>query len=348
MENFIKNVMISDSIANNVYFSTMHYYNNAVNWVENAHLYLSPTIALAANIKYNIFEFTLNLSINPIIVFNILIYANSHKNANANDFLDCIHAILQKINLETHCTDNNYNNFVNFKATKHIERNKNDIFLMEMALVIGMINKNFNKMLELSLEFVKLISDNTIKILSFITMSMMSHYAMLYYTTNDKTYSKNKWIDLIIDFYLNNLLTEHKIINYIEKKKFILMLINYRSYLTNSKNDDLLTHLRMEDIGHFYCNPLDISHKFIPGSTSDQLLLIVYDDLMITNDCYGNMSANSFVYAQTRNINIIGAFLSNLIYKNDKLYKSFYNMKIDKNVISSIVENISSIIEHTE
>jgi hypothetical protein len=351
MDNIIKNLVVTDSIAKTMYDITCEYITDPFYNVKNAYYNLTPLLIVQANFLFNIYE---DIAVKPTIEFLILMnlletYSNDKtKNNNVkydeNKIIDTINEIFKNIKLEYYETYRDLITFKNyFNNNKNIDKTLNDTFLMNVAIFIGIINQNLDETLNLASKFIEKITDNDIKKLSFISLTIFCHYCYKFFM-KDKNYSKEKWIGYLIDLFIEKIIDKYITVDLANKKKFIFMLIKYKSDIDDSKLP-ILPHLRINKLSNYFCTPIAETIDYCPGNTSDQLLLLSYDFFTLSKTWISNMTYNCLIYGDVRNVNLFGSFFYNMTHPNDDMYKLFKKMNIDKRSdINEMISILSKIL----
>lgn len=345
MDNIIKNLIITDTIAEQSDKINNSLALQEIHQTPKAYYYLIPWLILNSNIKNNIFDYTINSSI-PLImflkVFELVI--------NKNNLSTAIDEVLNNIQLNNYQHYHNIASYNNYKNNHTFDKEINDTFLLEISAVIALLISDYKKMLKTSSEFITSITNNDIKKLSFVSLSILMFYAKTFYLTIDDSYNQSKWIDLLLDQFLNYTIDKYINVNYTEKKKFTLMLISYKSHINNKSSDILLPlpHVRISSLENIFCDKLNKNHYFIPGSTSDQVLLISFDFFITADNWFGNLTNNCLTYCQNRHINLFGSLFYYLVNKNTIIYDKFLKFNLVDDEIVDLIDLFNSIINHTK
>jgi len=340
MDNIIKNLIVTDSIAENNMTTIDSIIQRNVLYGIKSYYYLTPWIIMSASVNENIFETNIKPTIHLLMLFNLLDIINKHKNQVTLDVLILfIDDVFKNINFD------NYNNYHDIKTYEQyvidinsINKQENDIFLMEISIVISIVESDYENMLNLSSQFIKKITNNGIKILSFISLSILMYYAKKYYLNKNNS-DPEKWLDMLLDQFLNSTIDKYiNDIQYTDKKKFTLMLINYKSHMPDKNDDEYipLSHVRIEHLENIFCDKIDEKNNYIPGSTADQLLLISYDFFINAKNWYGSLTSNCLSFCQTRCVNLFGSIFYYFVNKNVVMFNKFDKIKLDNDIIVTI------------
>ena len=351
MDNIIKNLAVTDSIAKTMYDITCQYISDPFYNVKNAYYNLTPLLIVQTNFLLNIYE---DIGIKPTIEFLILMnlfetYCNDkikYKNIeyDENKIIEIINEIFTNIKLEHYETYRDLNTFTNYFNNKNIDRTQNDTFLMNVAIFIGLMNENLDNTIILSSKFIEKITDNDIKKLSFISLTIFCHYCYKFFMKNEGNYSKEKWISHLIDLFIQNIIDKYITIDLANKKKFMFMLIKYKSDIDDTSLP-ILPHLRINKLSNHFCTPIVDTVDYCPGNTSDQLLLLSYDFFILSDSWLGNMTYNCLIYGDARNINLFGSFFYNMTHPKNEMYKLFKKMNIDgRSDITEMISILSKIL----
>jgi hypothetical protein len=374
MDNIIRNLIVSDTIAEHSIesynaYSVLELYQDSY-----AYYYLTPWLVMKASVINNIFDYAIKPTIQLLILFNVIdLIHKSKKKINSDDILLFVDEVFLNIKLENYSHYYDIETYRDYKNNKIFNRNINDTFLLEISIVIALVTSNFDDMLKLSSEFIIKISDNDIKKLSFISLSIFMFYAKTYYINNDSESNnnsesksdndgesdsnnnknnnctkceKNKWIDLLLDQFLSSHIDRFIKVKYVNKKKFTLMLINYKSQLDEKAVyiSVPMPHIRIKNLENIFCDKLGEDHRYIPGSTSDQLLLLSYDFFVTANNWYGNLTNNNLSYCQTRFVNLFSSLFYYITNKNINMHNKFSNINLFEDDIENTIVLFNSFI----
>jgi hypothetical protein len=336
MNNIIKNLVTTDSVAKTMYDITSKYIEDPFYNVKNAYYNLTPLLIVQANFLLNIYD---DIDVKPTIEFLILMnlletYCNDKINNSSvkydeNKIIETINDIFKNILLEHYSTYRDLNTFTNyFNNNENIDKSINDTFLMNVAIFIGLINENLEETIHLASRFIEKITDNDIKKLSFISLTIFCYYCYKSFIDSNDIYSKEKWISHLIDLFIQNIIDKHIDVNIVNKKKFIFMLIKYKTDIDDGKLH-LLPHQRINRLNYHFCTPIAETKDYCPGNTADQLLLLSYDFFVSSESWIGNLTYNCLVYGDARNINLFGSFFYNMTHPKDDMYKMFKKINMD-------------------
>lgn len=214
---------------------------------------------------------------------------------------------------------------INFKNCK-INKFANDTFLLEVALAIYEYSDEFNELLNNLCKYITTITNNTIKILSFISLGIFS-----YYCKNINKYPVNNWMNLLVQFYMSKDLDSYLIKNNITidnliKTKFIFMLVKYENEYKNNNTYYNIHKICYLD-GCFIQNLKNTKYN-LAGTSADQLLIIVYDIIVNIRPWFQVLINTCFNYVETKRVSFITSWFYFNLNPNSNMYKYFTN--IDK------------------
>ncbi len=339
-KSFEKNIIITDMISNkfNIVFDDDNDMANL--YTKNAYYIVTPNIIMEhfTSTEDNIFTETnfFGPTICSSILFNCLIELDSY---NYDNIIKLLKKTINKFDLNKHIyldTEADwYNNFLK----DNINKFSNDCYLMEMSIFIAITAKTIDELIENAYNFVSNISENSIKILSFINMSIIMFFSKKYLADNKSLYKPNKWINLLIDLYINNII-DNKITNknhLSEKRKMLFMLIKY----SESKYSNLdFPHEKIKNLDNCFVTKIENTEKFIPGMTADQCFLMSINIFYTVNTWLGIISHTALSYINVKHITLLSSWL--YFSNNDiDMHNSFNNILNKIKDIDEFSNNIS-------
>lgn len=236
---------------------------------------------------------------------------------------------------------NMYNTYVS-ASNEDDYKHKNDIFLMEIALLISYNATTFDDNLKKLSEFVNKISDNSIKILSFISIGIFGYYAKIYSLSEDNLYKKEKWMNRLIDLFMDGGIKKYlNNIDNNEYKKFMFMIIKY-SVISESINMTI-PYARINKIAECFISSLDEEYDYIPGYTADQLFIITYDLFVSSHNWLLFLTSASMIYTELLHVNIIMSWYYFILNKED--ISKYFNIKGPDDNMNMYIGNASDITQ---
>lgn len=348
MNNFVNNLLITDYCA----FRTNCRAEELYKSYKSPDMYniISPNIILYS-ILNNLFTIDMKITNNTFIL-NLLFYVLVDIKDNVDLDLNLIIKKHIKIILEfidkkrskneyiPYMNDNEYNIYKSFLLDDY-DKNSNDVFLMEIALVISILSNSFEDNLIRLSNFITSISTNDIKILSFISIGIFAFYAKEYKLTNNNLYKKEKWMNRLMDILLDGVIKKYiKNIDNNTYKKFIFMITKY--VVIEKTNSIKMSYMRIDSIKTCFITEIDTINN-IPGYTSDQLLLIAYDLFVNADNWLMFITSSSLLYTELKHVNIIMSWYYFLLNDND-MYKKFDLIGTDEE-LEIISQNINEMTE---
>jgi len=368
IDNFIKNIMVCDSIAQKIFndYITNKTLLNTMNGRPNMYYLIGSNIIIATMLdKKNIFEYRGGQT---IVLKNLLqciedILNNKTKltlgktkltsgkieltsNKNICSFKTIKKSLidnLENINYKNGFLEDESNKYIDFYKNNIYKTDFNDTLFLELALAISLFHSNIDSLIENLVEVIKELSSSTIKILSFISIGIFAFFAKKYAFTKDESYKPKKWMNILVDMFMDKTIDKYITIDLdsIEKKKFIFMIIKYVSS-TNHNNDDY-PHQRIRDLNDCFCIPIEKLEKYIPGYSADQSFILSYDFFLEINNWLNLITYNCLTYTEIKHINIISSWYYLLINNDLNIYSKFNVFKNDidiNNLINLIKINI--------
>lgn len=336
MDNFIKNIMVCDSIAQKIFnnYIANKTLLNTMNGRPNMYYLIGSNIIIATMLeKKNIFEYKGGQT---VVLKNLLqCIEGILNNKNICSFIVLKESLIDNlgnINYKNGFLDDETNKYIDFYKNNIYKTDFNDTLFLELALVISLFHSNIDSLIENLVEIVKELSLSTIKILSFISIGMFAFFAKKYAFTKDKTYEPKRWMNILVDMFIDKTIDKHITIDLdsIEKKKFIFMIIKYISS-TNHNNDDY-PHQRIRDLNDCFCIPIEKLEKYIPGYSADQSFILSYDFFLEINNWLNLITYNCLTYTEIKHINIISSWYYLLINSDLNIYNKFNVLKNDMNI----------------
>lgn len=295
---------------------------------------ISPNIILYS-IYDNFLELDLTKSNTSFVFFSLMkTFETLSKQINdvtADSLMDIINPIVKEtyeyrnnneknISYMSDVENNIYNLFITNDETTYTD---NNVFLMEIALLISFYAKTADENLKNLSEFVNKISKNSIKILSFISIGIFAYYAKMYSITNDNLYKKEKWMNRLIDLFMDGSIKKY--LNYIdnnEYKKFMFMIIKYT--VTVESIDLVVPYSRINKIKQCFLTEFQELYDHIPGYTADQLFLITYDLFTSSHNWMLMLASSSMLYTELSHMNIIMSWYYFML--NDEDVSKYFNI----------------------
>lgn len=325
MENIIRNLIVTDVIANhNVKY---HKQLEELQYITTGYHIFSPNFIIAAMTTHNIFEIQgqpslvlkIFLSCIEEIIKNNIVITNKIINENIINFIQ-LNGIGENNEISFFGYDKiYYDSFLN----KKINKKNNNIFLLEIAILISLFIDDFDTLINFLVKYISAITNNTIKILSFISIGIFGFYAKEFYKTKNSIYEPNKWMDRLLDLFINNTIDTYLNIkiNYTDKKKFMFMLIKYLSNISSNKYDQ--PYQRIRELNDCFCVKIEDTERFIPGFTADQLFIISYDFFKNSQNWLHLISFNCLTYTELKRVNFISSWYYFLINPDNKMFLRF-------------------------
>ena len=270
------------------------------------------------------------------ILFNCLLELDSY---NYENIIKLCKDEIKKFDLNKNIYLDTEEEWYNKFLKDNINKSSNDCYLMEISIFIATTAKTIDELIENAYDFVSNISENSVKILSFINMSIILFFSKKHLIDNKSLYKPNKWINLLIDLYINNVI-DNKIINknhISDKKKMLFMLIKY----SESKYSNLdFPHEKIKNLDNCFITKIENTEKFIPGMTADQCFLISINNFNSVNTWLGIISHTALSYLNVKHITLLSSWL---YFSNNEvdMHKSFDNILNSIKKIDEFSENIS-------
>jgi hypothetical protein len=317
MDTIIKNIIVTDTIANTI-ANKYHKELQEFTEINTGYSFISPNMIIENFTLNNIFELKNDVSI------GLTIFVNCLKNTDKYNFklIDTkIKETINKIKIDNKYIDYDKQLYLQFKKNGP-DKSSNDANFLEIAIVISLLTSNFDELLNNLSEFINSYSKNSIKILSFMSIGIFAFYAKKYYLLKDETYAPTKWINILIDLFLNGIFDKflpNDKSN--DKKKFIFMIINYASNY-NAVNYDY-PHQRIRELDNYFCVNINSTKDFVPGLTADQTFLLSYDFFLRSRNWIGLITFNCLTYTEIKHINLISSFYYFMINSDCKMFLKF-------------------------
>ena len=324
MDNVIKNIITTDNIANLIlqkYMSNKSFiekfHKDGIEHIANNYF----TIVMFSFHEYRIFE-EYNRPTITFLIFHDIIMDYFTNNYDSNNYdIKKINKIIYKTikdNYKKYDDDRDFNE--KFLQGK-INKKENNSYLLEIALFFGFIYDDFDLLIDNIVKYVKTITINTIKTLTFISIGILAFYAKTFYKTKDSLFAINMWIDKLIDIFIEKTI-DSKLphLDNIDKKKFIFMLMRYNSDF--KCNESEFAFERSFDINS--CSIVKFNeNKFLPGYTADQCFLFIYDACLKCSHSFEFLLFTALTFTEIKHITFISSWLFFLSNPNFDFYKKF-------------------------
>lgn len=248
----------------------------------------------------------------------------------------------QKYNTKLlYMTEVEYNMYNSYLSGEGEGENDNNIFLMEIALLVSHYATTFDDNLKKLSEFVNSITKNSIKILSFISIGIFAYYAKMYAKSNDNLYKKEKWMNRLIDLFMDGSIKKYLTdIDNNEYKKFMFMIIKYTVV---SDTTVTIPYSRIDKIKQCYLTAFDDKYDHIPGYTADQLFLITYDLFISSHNWMLFLTSSTMIYTELLHVNIIMSWYYFTLNNED--ISKYFNITGSEKELQIFKSNENDIIQ---
>jgi len=207
-----------------------------------------------------------------------------------------------------------------FMSNDIIDKRMNDNLFMENSIFYGLMYETEKEVVDKSLKFIKTVSTNNIKILSFISLSLCMYYCKMYMRTKDNLYKSSKWLIMITNYLME---MNYEGLNLKDKKKFMFMLIKYMGM--EFINFDYKSLLQLNEC---YCTDINDTVMNKAGNTGDQIFLLSY--YIIRNSLNWNHLKYHLLmmYHELKMVSVIVGWFYFMMKPNSKMY--IYHKIIEK------------------